>query len=70
MEHLTALDFEILDIKIQSYTQEGNGGIWIFCVLGALSKEAAAKEISIDYHAVAGERKQNIQLDPDIVHEP
>ena len=70
VEHLNQAGFEILDLKIQSYPLEGQGGIWIFCRLGALSPEAAKREINVDYLEVAGARKQNIQLHPDIVHEP
>lgn len=70
IEHLASLGFEILDLKIQSYPAEGYGGVWIFCLLGAKTKEAARAEINIDYHEIAGKREQNIKLDPDIMHEP
>lgn len=67
--HLADQDFELLDIKAQSFASETHAGVWVFCRLGALTKEAAKTQINVDYQEIAGTGSSSIQMDPDIVHD-
>tara|TARA_Y100000780_G_scaffold232596_1_gene268888 strand:- start:18433 stop:18771 length:339 start_codon:yes stop_codon:yes gene_type:complete len=69
IEHLREKEFEIIDMKIQSHTIENHGGVWIFCLLRPLSSNASKMEINIDYQDIAGLNPENIEMDPDIIHE-
>ena len=69
IDHLRDKDFELIDTKIHSHNGDGHGGIWVFCRLRPLSLKASQEEISIDYQELAGTQPDNIEMDPDIIHE-
>lgn len=69
VSHLCSEGFELLDMNVQSLSIEEKGGVWVFCRMGALTKEAASKNINIDYQDIAGQASHDIPMHPDIVHE-
>lgn len=69
ISHLSSQGYELIDIKIQSYSTEAQAGIWAFCKMGALNKEAAKRPINLDYKEVSGMADSAIPMDPDIIHD-
>jgi hypothetical protein len=67
--HLMEKGFDIIDIKIQSVSSNSTVGVWIVCLLGALTEEALKEDLNIEYTVVAAQRDQEIKLDPSIEHE-
>lgn len=61
--------FDIIDFKLVSGSGENSNGMWIVCLLGALTQEALERELDIDYAQIASLRQTTIQLDPSIEHE-
>ncbi len=61
--------FDILDTKLQSSSTNEASGMWVFCLLGAKTKEAAEKEIDVDYTTLTSDIEQVIKLDPAIEHD-
>lgn len=67
--YLMQQDFDILDFKLASANSETSSGVWIVCLLGALTQEALEVDLNIEYAEIASLRKQTIQIDPNIEHE-
>ena len=68
-DYLVGKNFDILDIKMEAFANDTAAGVWILCILGAKSNEAAIMSLDIDYSLVAGLQSQHIKTDPLIEHD-
>lgn len=69
IDHLSELDFELIDMQTQAHSHGESAGVWVFCRLGALTKKAANKSINLDYQDIGGNGNGAIPMDPDIIHD-
>lgn len=67
--YLIGKNFDIIDFKMQASSSEKSSGVWILCLLGAKTQQAADMNIEIDYNEVAHMQEGVIKLDPSIEHE-
>lgn len=67
--YLISKDFDLLDIKMESFANETAAGVWILCILGAKSNEAAKMSLEVEYSDIANLNPQHIQTDPLIEHD-
>ena len=68
-DYLVGKNFDIIDIKMESYSSESSSGVWILCILGAKTDEAANMKIDIDYSDLIDDSKEYIKTDPLIEHD-
>lgn len=69
VSHLLSLDFEIIDLKTESVSTNQSSGIWIICLIRALTKKAAKLELDFDYKEISNQKAQNGHLDNIIYDE-
>jgi hypothetical protein len=67
--YLMQKDFDIIDFKLISASGQHSSGMWIVCLLGALSLEALEIDLEIDYAEIASMKESTIKVDPSIEHE-
>jgi len=67
--HLMKNGFDIIDTKMQSASSNNASGVWVFCLLGAKTNEAAERDIEVDYTTISNGAEQIIKLDPSIEHD-
>ena len=68
-EYLLGKNFDLIDIKMESYSQSNSAGVWMICILGAKTQEAANMNLEIDYAQVVQGQEQYIETDPLIEHD-
>ena len=68
-QYLLEKDFDLIDIKMQSFGSDTAAGLWILCILGAKTQAAASMSLDIEYSQVANQHPQHIQTDPLIEHD-
>ena len=67
--YLIGKNFDIIDYKMQACANEKSSGVWLLCILGAKTKEAAKLELYIDYNSIIHNNEQPIKMDPSIEHD-
>lgn len=72
-DHITSFliekDFDIINLKMQACANEKSSGVWILCILGAKTQDAAKFELDVDYNSIINSGEQPIKMDPSIEHE-
>lgn len=68
-DHIRGKNFDIIDIKMEAFANSSAAGVWIVCLLGAKSSEAASMNLEFEYSEVASQKEQYIHTDPLIEHD-
>jgi hypothetical protein len=68
-DHLVEKNFDIMDIKMEAFASATTAGMWIICILGAKTKDAASMSLEIEYSDIAALKEQYIHTDPLIEHD-
>ena len=68
-KYLVGKNFDIIDIKMEAFANDSAAGVWILCILGAKSQDAAEMSLEVEYSDVANLQPQHIQTDPLIEHD-
>jgi hypothetical protein len=68
-DYLVGKDFDIMDIKMETIASATTAGMWVICILGAKTKQAASMSLEIEYSDIASQKKQYIHTDPLIEHD-
>jgi hypothetical protein len=68
-DYLMENDFDIIDYKLESCSNDTSSGMWVVCILGAKSLKSKTLSLEIDYASIASKAVQHIKIDPSIEHE-
>lgn len=68
-DYLMENEFDIIDYKLESCSNDSSSGMWIVCILGAKSNKSKDISLEIDYAQIASNNVQHIKLDPSIEHD-
>jgi hypothetical protein len=68
-DYLMENEFDIIDYKLESCSNDSSSGMWIVCILGAKTLKAKNISLEVDYTQIAAQKVQHIQLDPSIEHD-